>query len=660
MTPQRFLLDDAFISMLRTDYIALSDSEKLNNLAGYYVDYMGRMQDLLSPTDNLIVGRRGTGKTTLLYRGLVECMRSWEGDESNKARPRTLAIYMDLGKTLGDKKLAERDFELFEQAFAQELFNSIQTELCRAWPQLGDDPGLFDRIFHRTNTRKVTEAKAALSALANVLENGAKRFTQIGGEQSFTRSSEVQTEKKKRAAGKLSHKDIEFDGGVEARNQSSFREEVSGRETVHVVTTTSDILRGLGSIRRAANVSHIVLLFDEYSDLDTATQRQFSSILKRILGNEHGIHVKICAITDHFTLGSSIVPQRDIFQISLDLDAFVARSSSLNAALTHLETLTKTLVTQRVSSYAPEVSISDVFDRPDLLLAEVSRAAMGVPRTAGIILNSAWTRASERGDKLPRIQRSDIDYAISNTSKNYYESMAGAARDGIGIPSVVAEVFDSLIQRAQEERAKTPHVAASHFMVTPKNESLLRHLKMFFLVHLLEEDRTTKKSRANRSLYAFDYGVAVENNLGWTTEKNTIRQQRFAYDDVISAYLEDSSVPRSSARCGLCDSEYSDNDLRLPNGMIMRYCPQDGSALDRLPSSFDRFTEEEVKIIGFIRSASRDKGVEARAVADTIGCYVQKVAKFGEKLEREGVIARDDSSKPMRYFDNDNAEPSAR
>lgn len=42
-------------------------------------------------------------------------------------------------------------------------------------------------------------------------------------------------------------------------------------------------------------------------------------------------------------------------------------------------------------------------------------------------------------------------------------------------------------------------------------------------------------------------------------------------------------------------------------------------------------------------------------VADDVGCYVQKVAKFGEKLEREHVIGRDrpaDSSRHI-YFDID-------
>ena len=46
-------------------------------------------------------------------------------------------------------------------------------------------------------------------------------------------------------------------------------------------------------------------------------------------------------------------------------------------------------------------------------------------------------------------------------------------------------------------------------------------------------------------------------------------------------------------------------------------------------------------IIGAIRSASPEENLVARQVADDVGCYVQKVAKFGEKLEREGMIARE-------------------
>src|SRR5438045_55410 len=63
MSDQR--VEDAFNSMLRADYIPLKDIGKLNLLAEYYVDYYGFLSQILSENDQLIVGRRGTGKTTL-------------------------------------------------------------------------------------------------------------------------------------------------------------------------------------------------------------------------------------------------------------------------------------------------------------------------------------------------------------------------------------------------------------------------------------------------------------------------------------------------------------------------------------------------------------------------------------------------------------------
>ena len=45
--------------------------------------------------------------------------------------------------------------------------------------------------------------------------------------------------------------------------------------------------------------------------------------------------------------------------------------------------------------------------------------------------------------------------------------------------------------------------------------------------------------------------------------------------------------------------------------------------------------------MGSIRSSAPEDHLTARHVADDVGCNVQKVAKFGEKLERAGIIARE-------------------
>ena len=69
-------------------------------------------------------------------------------------------------------------------------------------------------------------------------------------------------------------------------------------------------------------------------------------------------------------------------------------------------------------------------------------------------------------------------------------------------------------------------------MVLTKNEVKLKYLTMFFVVHLLTKCRTTKKEKLARSLYCIDYGICMENNLGFTTDKNILRHSKdFAYDE---------------------------------------------------------------------------------------------------------------------------------
>jgi len=133
-------VQDAFTSMLRTDYIPLKDTARLNLLSRYYVDYFGYLSQIVGEQDQLIVGRRGTGKTTLLYRGFIECMASWT-DASCAAKPRTLGIYLDLSKCQLLTTEPE-EFLAFEHMVVSEICDAISDELLRSWPELKDSPCL--------------------------------------------------------------------------------------------------------------------------------------------------------------------------------------------------------------------------------------------------------------------------------------------------------------------------------------------------------------------------------------------------------------------------------------------------------------------------------------------------------------------------------------
>jgi hypothetical protein len=239
-----------------------------------------------------------------------------------------------------------------------------------------------------------------------------------------------------------------------------------------------------------------------------------------------------------------------------------------------------------------------------------------------------------------KMRVSDVDYGIKYATKAYLDQFLGAV--GVAIPSYCEEIWNALVDRALDERSKL-EATSSHFMVLPRNEEKLRYLNMFFLVHLVTKGRTTKKEKLSRSLYAFDYGVCLENNFGYGTEKNTIRQQRYAYDESLTEF--DAYFVKSTEKkfqCTACSSVYKESDLYVA-GQLLGFCPKDRADLREVPTediNSNNFTEEEMKIIGAIRSSQEEDQLLARQVADDVGCYIQKVAKFGEKLEREHLIQR--------------------
>ena len=641
--------------MLRTDYIPLRDTVKLNRLSRYYVDYFGYLRQVVGETDQLVVGRRGTGKTTLLYRALIECINSWSTNDSSIAKPKTLAIYLDLSKchTLSD--IASRDFEEFEHVFVSELIDSVREELFRNWPGLKDQPGIFDKLFSREETKRKTDSTVALKKLATIISKGIPRLEEDAGPRKIRKKDIESHDQGAAIIAGVSQEGPSLSSNLSESMHTSSEYEIETNKLIKSRLAITDVLRVLGELREACNMSHIIVLVDEFSALSSDLQRRFSTLLRKILGNHAGVYIKICAITDNFSLGSSIILQRDLFQLSLDLDSFVERSGTLHSAMDGLRDLTKDLVAKRIAEYA-DIQPESLFEDPVETWVELSRSAMGVPRTVGIALKQGFYRCLQ--SNRTRLRKSDVEYGIKYAAKAYQDQFLGSC--GVAIPTYCENIWSTLLDRAVDERSKA-EAPCSHFMVLTRNEEKLRYLNMFFLVHLITKGRTTKKEKLSRSLYVFDYGVCLENNLAYGTEKNTIRQQRFAYDNSLQEFdVYFTKTEEKKFHCPLCSSVYKETDLYVA-GQLLTFCPKDRSDLEEVPIDdlkSDKFTEEEMKIIGAIRSSQEEDKLLARQVADDVGCYVQKVAKFGEKLERDHIIKRklaEDMGKNI-YFKKEDAQ----
>ena len=106
---------DTFQSILRADYISISDIKQLENLNDYYVDFFNLLPKILQNQDSFINGRRGTGKTTLLMRAYYECMKTISPiikEESYLLQnKRVLPIYIDLSQC---KEMFSQDYKNLE------------------------------------------------------------------------------------------------------------------------------------------------------------------------------------------------------------------------------------------------------------------------------------------------------------------------------------------------------------------------------------------------------------------------------------------------------------------------------------------------------------------------------------------------------------------
>ncbi|HEU5374071.1 MAG TPA: hypothetical protein VFV38_01405 [Ktedonobacteraceae bacterium] len=647
-------ISDAFNSMSRTDYISLNDIGKLNSLAEYYVDYFGYLAQILAESDQLIIGRRGTGKTTLLYRALVECMRSWGETAAVFTKSRTLGIYVDLAKCQSIHTNEDTSFEQLEHTFVSEICDIIKVQMVKLWPELSKDPGIFARLFQAAESKNIQETRKLLARFTELLMNGVPRFVDNSGPVQLKTSKKANTSHTTGIQGSLG-----LSGANLQANFANTQEDTNGYEQEIAITTTyrlmiTDILRLLDDLKATAKLSAIYIFIDEYSSLPEPLQRRFTTLLRKFLGTHAGVFVKLCAITDNYTLGSSIILQRDLFEISLDFDAYVERSGTLKNAMESLKEQAKSMVTSRLKAYQCPTP-AELFDRTDEVWTLLSRSAMGVPRTLGVVLQQAWYRAQSSQSKHITIR--DIDFGIQHASKAYLDQVLGAAKGGIAMPEIIGEVWKALLQRAQAERNKSSRadkVSASHFMILPEHEPMLRQLRTSFAVHLLSTSESSKADRTTRSLYCFDYGVCEANRLSFSSDAEIYRRDRFVYDDTLVPFEKFFTPIREKIyHCSApgCNKTFKESDLFVA-GIFLRFCPIHGTelVLENAPTTTYNFTEEEAKIIGAIRSARKADRKFARQIADDVGCYVQKVSMLGIKLEKEHLAQREKDPVEGKYI----------
>lgn len=607
----------AFQSILRADYISIDDIRQLANLDDYYVDYFNNVPKVLQDQDSYISGRRGTGKTALLMRCYYECLKTVSTKTSKKSSilrdKKILPLYIDLSQC---KDIFEKEDEKnIEHNFIKYLVNELKEQLAIIFEQSKM------KVF-KEDTSKMQEfdfiARALMEGITIKREVAAQELTQKESAKDCLATG-ISTEKM--------GVDINFEEGYEKEIVKSISEKKS--------FNVQELLSALGAIRRSSKIDSIYVFIDEFSDLSDTEQKEFSELLKKLLGSKNNIFFKVGTITDRYNFGEKIIIGRDIFPVFLDLNDFVEKYGGIVTALRRLEDFTTSLVNKRLAIYCPDVSLNTVFDENrNEIIAKITREAMGVPRTIGMILQNALTQA-ELSCKRTYITTSDINVGIQETKKIYFSQFQGAVKKKI-IPAFYMDMWNSILNRAVTEKNKNKKEQrpSSHFMLDPLRKKYMNIFCENFLVHLLEESRTSKYG-GNYLLYSIDYGICTENNLLFAEEKDEFTAARFIYDNVIAKYdcyfVEEQL---KSYQCPICKKIYKEEEVA--QAKVKRCFECDEKLIEivhrEVPMTEGNYTEIEVKILGLIGSLSEEDAMSASEIGDAVGCTWQKVSNWCSKV----------------------------
>jgi hypothetical protein len=631
----------AFDSILRTDYISIDNIEQMKNLDKYYIDFYNNIGGLLQKQDNFISGRRGTGKTALLYRGYYECLKTISPKLDERSpffnnEDKILPIFINL-TTCNELLDPNNDQKLLEIHFIRQIIENLKRQLNFIF----DDT--FLRVFKKENP-----ALQDLDYIEQLLIKGIpiKHSSLYSVEDTETSSKNSSVDVS------LSISDAQLGGKQKETNKlekTTKKDEIRG-------LNVQEFLNKINDIRKKAKIDCIYIFIDEFSDMNTETQEKFSNLLKNFLGSKNELFFKIGTITDRYTFGNKIITGRDIFPISLDFNEYVERYGGAVTAVKQTQRFAEQVVSKRLEIFCPELKFSDVFSiKEDLVYQRISLEVVGVPRTIGLILQNAWIQCQNVDTIDKKIGIAELNYGIRTARKTYYKQFEGAVKKGL-IPEFYMDLWNDLLGKAIAEKNKNAARPSSHFMINPEKKHYLNIYCENFLIHFLEENRTAKYG-GKFNLYCIDYDFCTEYNIKFAELRDEFSSQRFVYDDILSKYDPYFTKDRiKSYKCPKCGNIYDENQL---GEYSVKRCIQDDEKLIEIihkssPTLMEEYTEVETKIIGMITSLKREEAMTAKEIADAVGCNKQKVAVWGSLvLVKKQMINTFKEKGKNRYYSSD-------
>lgn len=668
---------EAAVSLKLFSRAELTDEKDRSLIEKLYVDPLPNEQvfkTLLAPSTTLIVGRKGTGKSTVFQR--VQ-------HEIRKNKMSAISAYMDIRNVFEasqiDPGMASKaegfdlalspdqlhKFLLYKRFF-QTLITDLRNELRSQVEQ---------SFLGKLKQRLSGTSAEVFSGIDRVLVNLEKPdYENIGGfvkkEQKVTSSQKLGD--KESVSGKVSasERGISFaaEGSIETQRADERADEEVYTQLLMRVIGVNDVLAELKKILSALGIKHLYLFLDDFSELPREAMHVLVDALISPLSRwSDFIKFKIAAYPGRVYFGSLDATKMEV--VNLDMYGLYG-GSGVNKMEEKAVDFVQRLVEKRIQHYCKGGSATYFNLRSaSELWRSLFYASMANPRTLGHVLLYAHEANLIYGNSVG-VQ------AVQEAAQRYYEEkiapffttgrykMAFEERSSI---FSLKELLERNVSRARSIRQEGSREGgssrsrpfSSHFYVAHEYDDLLLSLELsFFLTKYFEQsDRAGNRV----SVYALNYGLCnkYQISFGRPTERREDRlyfvDRQFDYNGILREYMNENQ----EIKCEDCKSGF-DMAMLPALKMLNMKCPSCGKGQCRVVNLSKKYGDMLEAISPELLLPDAELGIMqilfaeadtlvASQIAAELDCSGQLVGRRGKNLAERALVEREHTGSVYRY-----------
>jgi DNA-binding MarR family transcriptional regulator len=657
----------------------LSDPEHGESLIDdLYVDPLPEdavFRTALRPNTTFVIGRKGTGKSTIFQRLQSELRRTKHQTsayvdiktvyESAQVDPTMLARIAEMQDALPPAALERL---LLYKEFLRALVTEIKGELRKRV-----EASLWERVKERV-TGSVAELFEGLDAVLE--EANEERFVSALGlraGQIQNKTGAVNEVATKSSAGLVLAEKPSANVSYERTTKASSTNDQE-RKYSEVLLRSFDVkglILRLKELLEVLGIRYLYLLVDDFSELPEEAMRVVVDVLLAPLNNwsDEFVKLKVAGYPGRVYFGE--IDKTKIDEVYLDLYRLYGGGDVSRMEDSAID-FTRRLVTGRLEHFC-STKPESFFDGDESdLWRQLFYASMANPRTLGYLLHFLYESHLIRGRPIGV-------RAIQESATRYYEEkvesyfligkflhQSFSERSSI---FSLKELLESVASRARELRAHESEVIrkihgrhpTSHFYVPVSYEVLFSSLELSFFVTKYFEmsDRSGRKV----SVFALNYGLCAKYDIrfGRPMGEREFRlyfvERFFDYSALVLAYL----AKNQEIVCESCGERFGYDQLAAIQlfGML---CPRCKYGTVRVTNLSQKYAAELHSVnrdlllppteLGILQTLYTEGGpMRPASIAGELDCSYQLVGKRGKALSDRGLVKRYHNENDQRLLE---------